>query len=455
METQIELILSETYTRYLQSGHKRSEFHDITLSVVSWLVLSYRQDKHLSNLSSTEHPLLFSEIIERFDKKKVALVLKSWETFKGSSWKGLLQLDASLVEDIPDAYWQFMLTTWNQLFIKINTDVCQLLPKIFEQLEQLIAFEQKDENMHVTPKEVTNIMAHYLASDKEGVLYDPFVRTGNLLSEALQQLPSVENVVGSSPINLAWKLSKLRLLFASEKPELDIQNEWHQKPAVRKFDFIISNPPFGHQMIGDQQLMDISNDWSDLVRKSNRLEVYFLCHILSHLAVKGRASVLLPGIFLSGSLIIKELIKRLLEQNILDAVIALPSGLFAHTSIPTVLIGIDKNRKNNDQVLLADASAEVVKNGRQNILKPESIKKWLKCLKLPTSKVDNPLIVLVTAEEIAARDYNLYVAAYRQEENLIKEREFSAKLRSEYEKLEDKIVIARTELIAFLSKNSG
>lgn len=455
MEPQIEQIISETYSRYQRYGHHQSDFYDTTLSVVSWLALSNKQkDGLLSGAVTSKRPLRFSDITDQFDKQKIAIALKSWESHKGPSWEGLLRLDASLIERIPDTDWQFILAIWNRLFTKANTDVCQVVLEVFDRLEQAITMEQKDEHMHVTPKAVTSIMAHYLGSNRKGILYDPFARTGNLLSEALQMLPSVTNVAGFSPINLGWKLANLRLLFTSETLKPAIQKEQHNEPVIGTFDFIISNPPFGHQIISDQQLRNISTDWSDLVRKSSRLEIYYLCHILSHLADKGKASVLLPGIFLSGSLIIKELIKRLLEQNILDAVIALPAGLFVHTGIPIVLVSISKNRKIDDWILLADASAEVLRNGRQNILKTEKIEIWFECLKSQSSKADNPLMVMVTAEDIAQRGYNLYVAAYRKAETLIKNRVPSAKLKSEYEELENKIAIAKTELITYLSKTA-
>jgi hypothetical protein len=455
MESQIEQIISETYSRYQRYGHHQSGFYDMTLSIVSWFALSSQEkDGLVQGLDAPEQLLPFSDIADRFEEQKIAAVLKHWERHKGSYWEELLRLDASLIELIPDTYWQFMLAIWNRLFTKPNTDVNQLVLKIFDQLEQAITMEQKDEHMHITPKAVTSIMAHYLGGDSEGVLYDPFARTGNLLSEALKQLPSVRSVIGFSPINLCWKLANLRLLFTSETLKPAIQKEQYYEPVTETFDFIICNPPFGHQMIDDQQLKHISNDWSDLARKCSRLEIYYLCHILSHLADKGRASVLLPGIFLSGSIVIKELIKRLLEQNILDAVIALPAGLFAHTAIPIVMVSISKNRKIDDRVLLADASAEIGRNGRQNILKTEKIESWFECLKSQSSTVDNPLIVMVTAKDIAQRDYNLYVAAYKKTETLIKNRAPSIKLKSEYEELEDKIAMARTELITYLSKNS-
>lgn len=456
MEAQIKKIISNTYNCYHRHGHHQSDFYDMTLSVVSWLALSSRQQPRCAaDLETSAGPSNFSDIMSQFDKLKIAATLKSWENHQGKSWEGLIHLEVSLIEHISDTDWQFILTTWNDLFTEAGIDVCQLVLKVFDQLEQVIAIDQKDEHMHLTPKAVTKIMAQYLGSDQKGILYDPFARTGNLLSEAVQKLPSVKNATGFSPIKLGWKLTNLRLLFTSQTLTPSIQREQHAEPEIGIFDFIISNPPFGHQRIDDEQLRNISNEWYDLAKKSNRQEIYYLCHILSHLADGGKASILLPGIFLSGSLIIKELIRRLLEQNILDAVIALPTGLFIHTGIPVVLVAINKNRRAGDRILLADASTEALRNGRQNILKTEKIESWLNILKSQSHKGDTSSMIMVNEEEIVQRDYNLYVAAYRKEDGIIKNRTPSTTLKREYEALEAKIAIAQKELVNYLSKKTN
>lgn len=456
MEAQIKKIISNTSNRYHWHGYHQRDFYDMTLSVVSWLALSIKQQARCTASSeASDCPSHFSDVMSQFDKQKIATTLKNWESYQGKSWKGLLRLELSLIEHIPDTDWQFILTIWYDLFTEADMDVFQLVLKVFDQLDEVIAIDQKDEHMHLTPTAVTSIMAQYLGSDQKGILYDPFARTGNLLSEAVKKLPSVDNAAGFSPIKLGCKLANLRLLFTSQTLTPSIKQEQQAEPEIGIFDFIISNPPFGHQRIDEEQLRNISNEWSDLARKSNRKEIYYLCHILSHLADGGKASILLPGIFLSGSLIIKELIRRLLEKNILDAVIALPTGLFMHTGIPIVLVAINKNRRIEDRILLADASTEAHRNGRQNILKTEKIENWLRILKSQSYKGNTSSMIMVAAEDIIQRDYNLYVAAYRKEDSVIKNRTPSTTLKREYEALEAKIALAKKDLVNYLSEKTN
>lgn len=450
MENQIEKIISETLVRYQRSGHHKSGFYDITLSVISWLVLSQIESKNEFDSSLTENELCFFTVDVSLQRETIAKALKKWEEYKGFAWNNLLQLEPTLIDRIPDAEWQFILCSWENLFAELELSPRLFSQKIFEYLERTIIMELNNEHVHVSPKEVASLMASYLHEDTIGSLYDPFARTGNLLFEASLNLPLVRSVHGFSAINLGWKLASLRLLFSSEKLNLVIKKELAHQSKVDEFDFIISNPPYGQQMINNVQLESLTNEWSDLVRKSNRIEVYYLCHILSRLSDKGKAAVLLPSIFLSGGPVIKELIKRLLSHNLLDAVVALPGSLFTHTNIPTVMLCVNKNRIADNLILIADASKEVIKNGRLNVLKTEQVATWFECLKSQSPKSEATL--LLTADDIARQGYNLYVAAYRQEKTLLNKRESSVKLRNEYEELETRIDIARADLSQFLKK---
>lgn len=452
MEAQIKKILAETFARYQSSGLNRSEFYDITLSIVSWISLSCRQDELNSN--SLKIPVSFKKVMQAYDKKIFFSALESWENYEGPFWTGLLKLDMALIDDIADNIWEFTLTAWGDLFTTFSLEQKTFVSKVFHQLEQDTTFEQKDEYAHITPQEVTSIMGYYIASEKKGTLYDPFARTGNLLLEALKRLPLVEKIVGFAPMNLAWKLAKLRLLFASETRILDIQKDWkYQEQSDKKFDFIISNPPFGQQIVKKQQPIDITSDWLDLVNRSNRIDIYYLCHILSHLADEGRASVLLPSIFLSSNAVIKELIKRLLDRNILDAVVELPAGLFAHTGVSTVMLCISKCRMDKDYVLLADASKEIIRDGKHTILKSEKILAWFDNLKFSKQITEVGQTAMVTRSQIAQKDFKLNVNAYNYTNDFVKNRMSSEELRRQYEELETKIEKARAAIKTFLLKN--
>lgn len=457
MEARIKRIISETSMSYLRSGRAHSEFYDITLSIIAWLVLSSeRYDKTIPQLHLADSSFFFNLNKEQLKKQDIMEALNRWEDCNKPLFTGLLKLETKLINDIPDDFWQLTLRTWGSLFedFSIRKD-SSLILLIFDCLERTFTLDQKNDNIHLTPKALAGVMSNYIASQDAQTLYDPFAGSGNLLSEALQNLPVVKSVTGFVPMKLAWKLAKLRLLLLRKSPGFDIliESGYQKAPfSDKKFDVIISNPPFGGQLQTDLY-SGIGDDWYDLARKSNRHDVVFLCHILSRLAEGGRASLLLPGIFLSGNTVIKELIRRMLKNNLLEAVIALPQGLFANTSIATVLFCIHKDRGEEHRLLIADASGETDKNGKQAILRSEKILGWVEQLRSSTPYIEEKeeeLMIMVSAEDVAAKDYNLYVSTYKQKKTFISQRKSSEKLKQEYRQLEDELDKVKADLAAFL-----
>ena len=101
--------------------------------------------------------------------------------------------------------------------------------------------------------------------------------------------------------------------------------------------------------------------------------------------------------------------RRLLDNNLIDAVIGLPEKLFDVTSIPVCLMIFKKNRKNKD-ILFIDAGREFDKERNQNVLTDENIKKIVETYK-KRENVDKYAHVASLAE-IKENDYNLNIPRY-------------------------------------------
>src|SRR3989338_2558957 len=95
----------------------------------------------------------------------------------------------------------------------------------------------------------------------------------------------------------------------------------------------------------------------------------------------GRIAVIVPHgvIFRSGAE--GKIREQLIKENIIDAVIGLPAGLFQTTGIPVAILVIDKSREkgganeNKKDIFFIEASKEFKANKAQNILAPENIEK--------------------------------------------------------------------------------
>ena len=123
----------------------------------------------------------------------------------------------------------------------------------------------------------------------------------------------------------------------------------------------------------------------------------------------GRAGVVLPhGVLFRGSSEGK-IRKQLIEENLLKAVIGLPSNLFFGTGIPATILIFDKN-KSTDEVLFIDASNEYESGKNQNKLSEENITKIFDTLKAWETK--DKYSYVAKKEEIIENDFNLNIPRY-------------------------------------------
>ena len=101
-----------------------------------------------------------------------------------------------------------------------------------------------------------------------------------------------------------------------------------------------------------------------------------------------------------------EIRRNLIEQNHIDAIIGLPANIFYGTGIPTIIMVLKQKRENND-VLIIDASKGFIKEGKNNRLRACDIKRIVDTV---TDRRDVPKFAKkVSREEIRRNDYNLNI----------------------------------------------
>ena len=162
----------------------------------------------------------------------------------------------------------------------------------------------------------------------------------------------------------------------------------------------------------------------------------------------GRAVVVVPhGVLFRGSTEGK-IRQKLVEENLLDAVIGLPEKLFFGTGIPAALL-VFRKHKTDDSVLFIDASREFVSSSNQNALDQTHIDKIMQCFADRTS-VDK-YAYRATKGEIAENDFNLniprYVDTFEEEDEI----DLMA-VRAEREKLKDDLAELETRMAGYLQE---
>lgn len=174
-------------------------------------------------------------------------------------------------------------------------------------------------------------------------------------------------------------------------------------------DTVISNPPYSLKFEDvDFYVNDPRYAYFGMPPKT-KADYGFILHALSHLKTDGEAYFIMPhGVLFRGGKEY-EIRKKIIESNLLDAVIGLPEKLFLNTQIPVCIMLFKTNRKNKD-VLFIDGSRLFQKCGKQNEMTNEHIDKILSACKL-RSDIDK-LSHVATFNEIRDNDFNLNIPRY-------------------------------------------
>lgn len=451
----VQLISSiyNAYTAYDVARFDRQNFYHLFLSLFAWKLISEVPFK-TSPVIKKQLPLSvsFDQTMANIDEKnfqeKIQKALLECEKCT-PDWHGLWILNQSVFDDLSYEKWLSLASLWENFIVSTsNMEKHQVFAALATELESWMVSDLR-EFSDITPAGLINVMVDSLKEYPGQSLYDPFCRSGNFLFAAAKYNKQLKYISGFTPGILFRKFAELRMLLLEDKTHTSIKKISEESTSLSiKYDKIISNPPFGSQ--NTYYELETDREWIEFTKKSKRTDVAFLCHALSMLSDTGHAAILLPAIFLSGNGIIGELIKRIVEKNLLDSVIEMPQGMFTHTTIPVVLFIFSKTRETNTEILLLDASREIQKNGKLIRLNEENLKDTInKIHKGGHIKGEN--FCLVSRHAIETKKYDLRCLSYRKKTIMPNEIVSSEKLLQECEKLEADLAQLRKNIIRLVS----
>lgn len=171
-------------------------------------------------------------------------------------------------------------------------------------------------------------------------------------------------------------------------------------------DTVIMNPPYSFKW--NQVDESRFTDYGPLAPKS-KADYAFLLTGLNRLSDDGTMTIILPhGVLFRGAAEGK-IRQRLIELNLLDAVIGLPGKLFLNTDIPTVILVLKKNRTKKD-IYFIDANKEFTKGKNHNYLEDKHLSKILKAYQ--SRKPIEKFASVVGLDELKENDFNLNIPRY-------------------------------------------
>ncbi len=213
-----------------------------------------------------------------------------------------------------------------------------------------------------TPSEVSQLLAQLTKGEKGSKIYDPTCGSGSLLLKAAHQVgskdASVERsrnvaIYGQENNGSTWALAVMNMFLhgfdnASIRWGDTIRNPLHTESntTLMKFDIVVANPPFSLKKWGkDEADNDPFNRFWRGVPPTSRGDWAFVIHMIeSAKEGSGKVGVVVPhGVLFRGSSEGK-IRQQVIEENLLEAVIGLPSNLFYGTGIPAAILIFNKKR---------------------------------------------------------------------------------------------------------------
>ena len=282
-----------------------------------------------------------------------------------------------------------------------------------------------------TPHEVAILMSEIVAEhhkEKRQIeIYDPTSGSGSLLitiGKSVGRHIADKNRVKYYAQELkenTYNLTRMNLVMRGIQPSNihtrcadSLDEDWPMDTGGSELgqplyvDAVVSNPPYSQQWDPRDRENDARFKDYGIAPKS-KADYAFLLHELHHLKPDGILTIVLPHGILFRVGEEEQIRTNLIEKNHIDAIIGLPANIFFGTGIPT-LVMVLKQHRDQDDVLIIDASKGFVKDGKQNRLRACDIKRIADTVR--DRKDITGFSKKVSREEIRSNGYNLNIPRY-------------------------------------------
>ncbi|MBN8646749.1 MAG: type I restriction-modification system subunit M [Caulobacterales bacterium] len=339
----------------------------------------------------------------------------------------LISIDFNIKNKLSDKKLQDLLSHFSKYRLR-NEDFesPDLLGNAYEYLiKQFADSAGKKGGEFYTPSEVVWLLVSLLKPHAGMTIYDPTVGSGGMLIQARNYLAKnhedARNLsLFGQEMNLnTWAICKMNMFLhgvtnADIKKGDTIRDPQHTKSGeLMLFDRVLANPPFSLAKWGkDEADADKFGRFPYGTPPKDTGDLAFVQHMIASLNQNGRMGVVVPHGVLFRAASEKEIRKGIINDDYLDAVIGLPSGLFYGTGIPAALLIIDKNKPEvrKNKIIFINAELEYEEGKNQNKLREIDIEKIIKTYdEYQDTKRYSKVVEL---EQIKENDYNLNIRRY-------------------------------------------
>lgn len=314
-----------------------------------------------------------------------------------------------------------------------------------------------------TPQEVSTLLARLVRPKPGDRVCDPACGSGSLLIKVAKEIKEPGGkqsdnfqLNGQESNGSTWALCRMNMfLHGMDAARIEwcdtISNpKLIADDKLMRFDIVVANPPFSLDKWGAEDAAhDRFNRFWRAVPPKSKGDYAFITHMIE-IAVEGtgKVGVIAPHgvLFRGGSE--GAIRQKLIEDNLVEAVIGLPANLFFGTGIPAAILLFNKGKKTSD-ILFIDASQDYQDDKKQNRLRPQDIDRVVSTFK--AFKSEPKYAYRATVDEVRANDFNLNIPRYVDTSEVEQEIDIAA-IQDDIEKLEGDLVTTRAEIAKYLKE---
>ena len=240
-----------------------------------------------------------------------------------------------------------------------------LLGRTYEYcISQFAAYEGVKGGEFYTPSSIVKTIVAILKPFENCRVYDPCCGSGGMFVQSAQFIEahagSIDkvSVYGQESNADTWKMAKINMAIRGIDANLGAHQDdtfYNDLHKNQKFDFIMANPPFNLSNWGADHLTDDVR-WKYGMPPAGNANYAWIQHMIHHLAPNGKIGLVLANGALSTQTGGEgDIRKRIIEADLVDGIVAMPTQLFYSVTIPVTLWFISKNKKQKGKTLFIDA----------------------------------------------------------------------------------------------------
>jgi type I restriction enzyme M protein len=329
---------------------------------------------------------------------------------------------------IPDQKWKDLLDHFNQpgfVLVNDNFEFPDLLGAAYEYLIKYFADSAgKKGGEFYTPGEVVRLLVQIVKPHAGQEIYDPTVGSGGFLIQSHQYVEEQgENandlfLYGQDSNGTVWSICIMNMILHNitrctiENADTLEDPKFLDHGQIRKFDRVLANPPFSQNYSrANVKFPARFREWCPETGK--KADLMFVQHMLASLKTDGHMATIMPhGVLFRGGK--EKLIRELfINDDVIEAIISLPPGLFYGTGIPACVLVMNKNKPDalRGKVLFINADREYAEGKNQNKLRPEDIEK-IDFVFIQKRELQKYSRLVDTTEIVEKHDFNLNIRRY-------------------------------------------